>query len=158
MPPTLTTIHGMNPVIRSYESTDLDELLDVWTSASKVAHPFLSPEFLAQERENIPAIYLPNAETWVYELDGAVVGFIALLGNEVGAIFVDPTYQKRGIGRQLMDHAVSVRGDLELDVFVDNPIGRGFYEHYGFVSLEQKLHEPSGHSVFRLRYETASTA
>ncbi|WP_234952165.1 GNAT family N-acetyltransferase [Rhodopirellula baltica] len=151
------TIHGMNPVIRSYESTDLDALLDVWMSASKLAHPFLSPEFLAQERENIPAIYLPNAETWVYELDHTVVGFIALLGNEVGAIFVNPTHQKRGIGRQLMDHAVSVRGDLELEVFVDNPTGRGFYQNYRFVSLEQKLHEPSGHPVLRLRFDTAST-
>ncbi|MFG0264496.1 MAG: GNAT family N-acetyltransferase [Rhodopirellula sp. JB055] len=148
----------MNPVIRSYEPTDLDELLDVWMSASEVAHPFLSPEFLSQERENIATIYLPNAETWVYEVDGTVVGFLALLGNEVGGIFVAPTHQKRGIGRQLMDHAVSLRGNLELEVFVDNSIGRGFYQRYGFVSLEQKPHPPSGHPILRLRYAPPAPA
>ncbi|WDQ17845.1 GNAT family N-acetyltransferase [Rhodopirellula sp. P2] len=154
---SLATTHGMNPVIRRYQSTDLDELLDVWMSASKVAHPFLSPEFLSQERENIAAIYLPNAETWVCEVDQKVVGFLALLGNEVGGIFVAPTHQRGGIGRQLMDHAVSIRGDLELEVLVDNSIGRGFYEHYGFISLQQKPHPPSGHPVLRLRYEAPTT-
>jgi putative acetyltransferase len=37
-----------------------------------------------------PKLYLPNADTWVAETNGAVVGFIALLGNFVGAIFVEP--------------------------------------------------------------------
>ena len=68
-------------MIREYEDKDLEELLDAWYSASKVAHPFLSEEFLEQERKNIAEIHLQNAETWVYELNGAVVGFIALIGE-----------------------------------------------------------------------------
>jgi len=138
-------------MIREYENKDLEDLLDAWYSASKVAHPFLSEEFFEQERKNIESIHLPNAETWVYELDGAVVGFIALIGNEVGAIFLDPKYHGKGIGRALMDHARSIRDALELDVFKNNTIGRGFYKKCGFREEYEHVHEETGFMQLRLK-------
>jgi putative acetyltransferase len=138
-------------VIRQYEEQDLDELLAAWAAASAIAHPFLTQEFLATERENIPNLYLPNAETWVYEADGRVVGFIALIGNEVGAIFVHPSHQRKGVGRVLMDKARELRGELEVQVFVKNAIGRAFYAKYGFTPIETKVHEETGFDLLRLR-------
>ena len=138
-------------MIRKYEDNDLDELLDAWFSASKVAHPFLGEEFFEQERKNISSIHLPNAETWVYELEGVVVGFIALIGNEVGAIFVAADNQRKGIGRELMDHARSLREVLELDVFKDNNIGRDFYKKQGFTEMHEHTHEETGHTQLRLK-------
>lgn len=116
-----------------------------------MAHPFLSREFLEQERHNIPKVYLPMAETWVWDTDGRVVGFISLLGNEVGAIFVDPACQGTGIGRALMDKARALRGNLEVEVFTRNLGGRAFYAKYGFELMHQKVHEQTGFELMRLR-------
>lgn len=138
-------------MIREYENKDLEDLLEAWYSASQVGHPFLSEDFFKQERINIADIRLPNAETWVYELNGVVVGFIALIENEVGAIFLDPMYHGKGIGRALMDHAKSIREELELDVFKDNVIGRNFYEKYGFKEEYEYLHKETGLMQLRLK-------
>ena len=138
-------------MIREYKEKDLDELLDAWLSASKVAHPFLGEEFFEQERKNISSIYLPKAETWVYERKGVVVGFRALIGNEVGGIFVDAGYQRKGIGKELMDNARSIRAVLELDVFKDNNIGREFYKKQGFTEMNEHTHEETGHALLRLK-------
>ncbi|MFQ6030246.1 MAG: GNAT family N-acetyltransferase [Dehalococcoidia bacterium] len=138
-------------MIRKYQDKDEEKLLEVWYSGSQVGHPFLDEDFLERERENIIALYLPNAETWVFELDDVVVGFIALVGNEVGAIFVDSKYQRRGIGGQLMDHARGIRDSLELNVFEENAAGRSFYEKYGFGEVGRGLHEETGHMLLRLR-------
>ncbi len=138
-------------MIRKYRDQDLDDLLAAWASASEIAHPFLTQDFLALERENIPNLYLPNAETWVFEDEGRVVGFVALLGNEVGAIFVHPNQQRRGVGRQLMDKAKELRGELIVEVFKANSIGRAFYAKYGFESVAEKVHEQTGFELLRLR-------
>ncbi len=138
-------------MIRKYRDHDLDDLLDAWASASEIAHPFLTQEFLALERENIPNLYLPNAETWVFEDEGRVVGFVALLGNEVGAIFVHPSHQRRGVGRQLMDKARELRGELVVEVFKANTMGRAFYTKYGFETIAEKVHEQTGFDLLRLR-------
>lgn len=138
-------------MIRSYRPADCDELLRVWAHASKLAHPFLSEEFLELERHNIPNVYLPNAETWVWVACGRVVGFISLFGNEVGAIFVDPKFHRSGIGRALMGHAKALRGELEVEVFERNLQGRAFYATLGFELLHTKVHDQTGFEVMRLR-------
>lgn len=138
-------------MIRAYQEQDLESVLAVWYSASQVAHPFLDEDFFAQERQNIATMYIPNAETWVYELDDIVVGFVSLIGNEVGGLFVDAEHQRQGIGHSLMDKARSIRDDLMLDVFKDNLVGRRFYEKYGFVQVGEHLHEATGHLQLRLQ-------
>ena len=138
-------------MIRAFSEGDLEELLDVWYRASLIAHSFLSQEFLAVERREIADVWLPMAETMVYEADGRVVGFLALIDNEVGGVFVDPDYQGRGIGRSLMDRARESRRFLELNVFEANTIGRRFYDAYGFDLVDRHIHEASGQPELRLR-------
>lgn len=140
-------------MIRSYQHEDLDDLLATWYAASQIAHPFLDEAFFEEERRNIPNIYLPMADTFIYENDGVVVGFIALIGNEVGAIFVHPEFHGQGMGRALMDHARQLRGNLEVEVFKNNRVGRDFYRRYGFSFMEEHIHEETGEPLLRLVYD-----
>lgn len=142
----------MNFSIRQYMESDLQGVLSSWENASKVAHPFLTEEFIEKERYNIPNLYLPNAETWVIDMDGAVKGFIALIGNEVGAIFVEPELHGEGLGKALMDKAQKIHGYLEVEVFKANEIGNRFYSKYGFQKLAEKEHEATGNILCRLKY------
>ena len=114
-------------------------------------HPFLTTEFLDSERENIPNLYLPNADTWVFEVGGKVVGFVALIGNEIGAIFVHPSQQRNGVGSQLMEKAKELHSELEVEVFAANTIGRGFYAKHEFETLEEKVHDQTRNDLLRLR-------
>ena len=138
--------------IRQYKNSDVDAVLSSWETATRLAHPFMTDKFIAQERINVAEVYMPNTDTWVLEIDGNVVGFIALMGNEVGAIFLQPKYHGKGAGKALMDKAKELHGDLEVEVFKDNSIGRKFYSRYGFEHLEEKLHEPTGRQVLRLKF------
>ncbi len=140
----------MNHMIRPYRSEDLGEVLELWHKASRIAHPFLTEAFLEKERAEIAERWLPVAETVVNELQETVVGFLALIGNEVGAIFVDPRHQGNGVGQALMDHARASREFLELDVFEANPIGRKFYEAYGFQLIGRHVHEETRQPQLRL--------
>lgn len=142
----------MPPILRPYTGQDLDKVLSVWESASALAHPFLPTAFQDKVRHDIPNLYLPIADTWVAELNGTVIGFIALIGNEVGALFVEPGFHGQGIGHALMSKAVSLHGELELEVFKANGIGRRFYSRYGFKLLNEENHQETGHDVLRLKY------
>lgn len=145
--------HPNAQVIRKYAPPDCERIIEIWFAATVIATQFLSDDFLAQESESIRSTWLPKAETWVFEHDGNVVGFVSLIGDEVGAIFVHPDSQGSGIGRELMDHAANLRGQLFLDVFEDNAVGRRFYDRYGFKFEHKHLHEPSGHMQHRLSYK-----
>ena len=138
-------------MIRKYRPDDVDALLDVWFAASSLAHPFLTLEFMEKERGNIRNIYLPNTKTWVFDDGDTVQGFISMIKNEVGAIFVRPGYQRQGMGKKLMDHVAQYYNVLEVEVFKNNVHGRQFYDGYGFTPLHEYLHEETGQMVIRMQ-------
>lgn len=142
-------------MLRAYRSTDLEDVLATWAAASALAHPFLSEAFQAAERELIATTYLPAAETWVWQDGERVVGFISLLGHEIGGLFVHPSFQGRGIGSALVDEARRRHGDLEVEVFADNALGRAFYDGRGFRHLADGVHEDTGLPILRLRLPAA---
>jgi putative acetyltransferase len=142
----------VHPIIRKYTDNDLDEVLSAWENASRLAHPFLTNKLIETTRKNIPVVLLPKADTWVYEREGVVVGFISLIGNEVAALFVQPAFHGTGAGRALVDKARELHGDLEVEVFEINTIGLQFYLKYGFVPFLEKNHEITNNKVVRLRF------
>ncbi|WBU60308.1 GNAT family N-acetyltransferase [Paracoccus albus] len=131
--------------IRPYNPDDIEPVILVWQRSNALAHAFLTPEFVTEVHQAMRDIYLPNAETYVLEKDGTVVGFIALLGNEIGGLFLEPSLIGQGYGRTLVDYAFALKGPLKVEVFRDNHVGRPFYERYGFEFVEDELHEASGH-------------
>lgn len=137
-------------MIRAYAPEDKNAVLGVWHASALVAHPFWAPEVFERERQAIAEQFLPRAETYVFERTGTVVGFISLLGTEVGGLFVTPRHHRAGIGRALMDRARASRDHLELDVFDANVIGRAFYERYGFRVVGRRVDEGTGLRVLRL--------
>ena len=102
-----------NEIIK-YQIEDTDALVSVWSNANAVAHSFLKDEFVAQDMHNI---YLPNAETWVLEVNKAPVDYISMLENEIGGLFLDPAHHSKGLGRVLVNHAASIHGNLRVEVF-----------------------------------------
>ncbi len=46
---------------------------------------------------------------WVYEIDSVIVGFsiVDLLGNNIWALFMDPQFEKKGIGKKLHDTMIN---------------------------------------------------
>ncbi|HEY9879202.1 MAG TPA: GNAT family N-acetyltransferase [Leptolyngbyaceae cyanobacterium] len=138
--------------IRPYRPSDQTELLDVWFRAASIAHSFLPAEHFDQERITIASQYLPVAETWVYEHQEKVFGFISLLDQSVGGFFVDPAMQGQGLGRALMNHAVQMKSCLDVEVFEQNMIGRRFYKNYGFTETGHTYHLETGTKLVQMRF------
>lgn len=128
----------------------------MWKNASKVGHPFLSDEFLKLERRKIPETYMPDGETWVAVENESVVGFTILHGNGVGALFVNPSSHGLVIGQALMNKALGIHRELEVEVFRKNVIGRKFYSAYGFNLVQEYYHDELGFDMLRLQFTSPS--
>ncbi len=141
------------PTIRKYQDSDVEAVLSAWENTQEIAHPFLPKDFQAQEKINVRELYLPNAETWVVVDDNEVIGFIALIGNEIGGLFLQPIEHGKKLGKMMVDKAQELHGDLVVEVFKNNLVGRNFYEKYGFKFVEEKKHKQTGEQVLRLEFK-----
>jgi ribosomal protein S18 acetylase RimI-like enzyme len=75
----------------------------------------------------------PKGETRVARLDGHVVGFLTLIGDDLDQLYLRPRYYRRGIGSLLLTKAKERSAErLRLFTFQRNERARAFYEAHGF--------------------------
>ncbi|WP_027967474.1 N-acetyltransferase [Halomonas halocynthiae] len=137
-------------MIRSYNSSDLESVLSIWFESSVKAHNFISADFWEAQIESMRNVYIPASEVFVYEIDSQVVGFYALYENNLAAIFLLPVFQRRGIGKQLLNHAKSQRSVLNLSVYKENKASYQFYLSQGFTVVSEQLDEHTGHLEYTM--------
>lgn len=140
-------------MIRKHTSKDLNSILDIWFQASTLAHPFLDQAFVEHVKTAMRDMYIPNSETWVYEDNNTILGFISMMENEIGGLFVLPNHHGKGIGTQLVHFIKPSHKSLEVEVFDKNIIGRTFYNKYGFKEISSYFHKESSQDVLRLKLD-----
>lgn len=124
----------MNVLIRAMTGHDLDEVVAIDQASFSLPWP---PRSFAFEISDNPA-----SRSWVAELDGHVVGILVLwlIVDEahIATIATHPDYRRRGIGEQLLVHALQsakaegvVRSFLE--VRAGNMAAQELYRKYGFI-------------------------
>ncbi|GAA0567290.1 N-acetyltransferase [Halomonas salifodinae] len=145
-------------MIRDYREEDIDQVLTIWLSASIQAHDFVPAALWASQVEAMRDIYLPAAETWVFEEDGSVSGFYCLVEATLAAIFVSPDRQGRGIGSALIEDAKRRRGGLTLSVYRANRPSVEFYRKHGFVIHAEQVDANTGQPELVMEYRGALMA
>jgi putative acetyltransferase len=136
--------------VRHYRETDQEQVLRIWSKESVNSHCFIPSEYWEGHLETIRNKYLPDSETYVAEKNGQIVGFISLIGNYVGALFVDNDYQRQGIGKALLAFAHGRQGSLFVDVYKENTNALKFYQSYGFRERREKVEPETGHKLLTM--------
>lgn len=138
-------VAGAKPItIRPWRPEEGERLLAIWLAASRFGHPFLGETRLVEQQQVVRDTYLPMADNWVAEIEGKVVGFIGLIGNFIGGLFVDPDIRGAGIGRALVEDATARLGRLDVSVYADNQAAVAFYLRLGFVETARKATDDEG--------------
>lgn len=75
---------------------------------------------------------LPQQQVTVAEVEGSLVGFVAVEGEWVQQLYLEPKWTGRGIGRRLLADATRQMPFVKLRCFQANAGARRFYEREGF--------------------------
>ena len=133
-------------MIRTLNEADIDKVMDIWMKSTIKAHDFISKEYWQNNYNTVKEVYIPMSETFVYKDVQGIKGFISVINNEfIGALFVDIDFQGNGIGKQLIDYAVSKYGKLQLAVYKENKKSVEFYINRGFKIIEEQINDDSKH-------------
>ena len=132
-------------MIRKFNVSDLNQVVNVWLEASIEAHDFIRSDFWQSKAKDMREIYIPSAENYVFESDKKILGFISLYDDTLAAIFVSPDYQGTGIGQQLMEKAKNVRHHLSLTVYKENQRSIEFYKQSVFEITHEQIDEHTNH-------------
>ncbi|HKY53272.1 MAG TPA: GNAT family N-acetyltransferase [Anaerolineales bacterium] len=124
-------------IIRAYQIADFDAVTILWRISREKSVPEFQLEkghFFYEDRNYFQNYVLKNNQVWVAELGNRPVGFMAMNKDFIDQLYIDPDFQRRGIGRSLLDFARKHSPDhLWLYTLQVNVNARAFYEKNGFV-------------------------
>lgn len=118
--------------VQTVQLEDLPRLAEIWEASVRATHNFITEADIRVFRPLVRDA-LPELTVFcVRDHNGAAVGFIGVSGEKVEMLFVHPAYFGVGVGRQLMDYAVTTLGCTAVDVNEGNEQALGFYLKLGF--------------------------
>lgn len=119
--------------IRRSTPPDGPRAVEIWRDSVNATHDFLKPEDRI-EIDKLVRDFLPGAPLWLAVDDNdRPVGFMLLSDANMDALFIDPASRGSGIGRALVEHALSIHPELTTEVNEQNHQAVEFYEHLGFT-------------------------
>lgn len=130
----MNTAGGAQLTFRPLKSEDLRAISLVHRRACLIAYQFMNWSYSLHAVE---AWYSTKLAEWTWTQGAfdadAIAGFIASNGQHVDQLFIDPDYQRSGVGSALLLRALdSAPGTTTLHVFEANQNARAFYAKHGF--------------------------
>jgi putative acetyltransferase len=144
--------------VRRARPSEQDALVEIWLRSVRATHTFLSEEdfdfFLPLVRDALSPGVL---DVWVLAAPAdEPIGFMAMSGNRIEALFLEPGRRRSGGGRRLVEHACRLRGEVALDVNEQNPEAVRLYEACGFVVEGRSERDGTGRPYPLLHMRRAS--
>lgn len=139
-------------MIRMFDACDLNQVMELWLNGNIEAHDFIPRNYW---ESNAPMVreQLLQAEIYVYETDGKILGFVGLQGDYLAGIFVDRHARSMGIGGQLIHYVQKIRRTLTLNVYRKNQSAMEFYLREGFSVLSEDIDEATGETDIVLSWK-----
>lgn len=139
-------------MIRKLDNKDVNRIMEIWLESTIKAHSFIEKEYWQSNYNTVKYVYIPIAETYVYEENDVIKGFISIIDKEfIGALFVDNDYQGLGVGSKLINFVLNKYDTLSLAVYKENLKSVRFYKKMGFEILSEEINEDSKHPEYIMK-------
>ncbi|GAA5096188.1 hypothetical protein GCM10023210_29720 [Chryseobacterium ginsengisoli] len=134
----------MSHPIRIAVSEDYPRIMEIWESAVKATHNFLTEEDFNYFKEIIPKHYLPNLEVYLIFQHELIQGFASISEGNLEMLFIHDDVRGKGLGKELYRFMKEKTGLTKVDVNEQNPQAIGFYEKMGFKQIGRSEKDGSG--------------
>lgn len=113
--------------------SDTARILEIWRGAVDATHHFLSPQDRAAIEEEVAEIFPQLRFHLAVDQNDRALGFMLVHEGHMEALFIDPAYHGKGIGKALVGAALSEYPALTTDVNEQNTQALQFYQRIGFA-------------------------
>ena len=141
-------------MIRNLQQEDITKVMTIWTKGNFTAHDFIEKDYWLEIFNKVKNFYLPNSDTYVYVENEEMEGCISIAEkNHIGALFVKQQYQRKGIGRKLINYCKEKYNSLDLNVYDKNGNAIAFYMAMGFKNVGVQIDENTGEKEYIMEWK-----
>ena len=139
-------------MIRKFQEKDIDEVMNLWLNTNIQAHNFIDDYYWKNNFQVVKGL-IPQAEVYIYEKNGEILGFAGVAENYIAGIFVKAEYQSCGIGNKILKHLKEIYSELTLKVYEKNSRAVNFYQRENFKIEAEDIDEAVNEKEFFMKWK-----
>jgi GNAT superfamily N-acetyltransferase len=125
--------------LRRMRAHELEAVVRLWRRSRDASQPWLEARMAHTAEDDLRffgGTIAKENDVWV-AVEGEVLGFLAIAGDRLGWLYVEPVAWSKGVGSALLDKAKALSpAGLTLYTHQRNERARRFYERRGFRAVE----------------------
>ncbi len=133
-----------------------DQVVGVWEKSVLATHDFLHHEDFLSIKAIVSTIDFTSFEVYCLMEKNEVLGFLGVADKKVEMLFLSPDYFGLGLGKKLMDFALTELSADKVDVNEQNVHAVKFYQKLGFITYERTDKDDQGKDYPLLRMRLKS--
>ena len=123
----------------------IQQLLQVWESAVKKTHLFLSDSEIEEIKKYVPQALEHISHLIIAENAHKIpIAFMGVEQQKLEMLFVSSEDIGKGLGKRLLQYGIKHYSINELTVNEQNISAKGFYEHMGFRTYKRTDYDEQG--------------
>ena len=132
-------------VLKNITDEDVTSILQVWESSVRATHLFLTDENIVSLRPFVEegVKFISNLAV-IRDRESTIQAFIGVQNNKIEMLFVKDTCRGKGLGKHLVNWAISTLNANFVDVNEQNEQGLGFYKYMGFKVFDRSELDEQG--------------
>ncbi len=132
-------------MIRKSQSEDMASILALWMKSTIYAHPFIEERYWHESEAIVRDVYLPAAQTWVWEENGQLKASSAYWKPVLSGRCLSPRRVKTRHWQSASEYVQQRFPLLSLEVYQKNQSAVNFYHALGFRIEDSAWQEDTAH-------------
>lgn len=125
----------------------INDLVKLWEESVKSSHLFLTEEEILNIKFYVPDLLKNIPLLFAIKNDlNNIVAFMGIENKKMNMLFISPKYQRKGLGKTLVDYAIKNLGVFEVSCNEQNTSAKNFYLKMGFVVYKRTKIDEQGNN------------
>lgn len=139
-------------MIREKKKSDIKYIMEIWLQGNLQAHKFIKESYWIEHIEETEKA-IEEAEVFVYEEQGEIIGFIGIQKNYIAGLFIKEEKQQEGIGSRLIEFCKQRKSEIFLYVYKENEKAVTFYLKHKFQIEGEYIEKGSLRKEYKMEWK-----
>ncbi|MGL4696903.1 GNAT family N-acetyltransferase [Enterococcus larvae] len=129
---------------RIAEKKDIDKLVSLWERSVDATHDFLQDSHKQEIKAMLPTYFSFVVVLVWYDSSQNIIGFSGTKDNHLEMLFIDPPFQQKGYGSDILQILIQKNWMDSVDVNKQNFPAYKFYQKNGFKLISESPTDTQG--------------
>ena len=142
----------MTVIITKITNDYLTSVMAIWVKGNFKGNSFIEKDYWLEIYNETKEKFMDVYDTYVFVEENVIKGFVSIKDKKIKAIYVSPSFIRKGVGKKLINFCKDKYDTLILEVYEKNINAILFFSNLGFKNKKIDIEKVHNEKIFIMEW------